>query len=686
MSKLLAWTFSVAGMVLAIGAVEACVPFGGDSTPPDDAGFDASMEAAATDGRADASDATSGDAKADVRADACSFTAGHFFLACNLNGQCVDVTTDYSNCGACGNLCTSGALCSNGMCLCPGAEFFCAPTMSFPTGQCVDLLTDSINCGACGALCLQGAICQSGVCTFPGSLYDPNNCGSFGTVCSAGVGCQGGVCSCAGATSMCAGRCADTNRDPNNCAACGNHCPAGEVCANGACVCTVPVPDIAAICGGACDDLTIDSNNCGMCAKRCPVSTHCSGGTCVCPPSLSLCSGTCVDETNDSANCGACGMTCPLGKTCIGGACDCMTATTGLTMCGSACVPLLTDANNCGVCGKQCPPGDSCQNGQCTACPGAATQCGAQLIFVNAIGSQKPLRMCWALGGSLTSDVPFPSGFPMPASNYAGIPIGGAAWLDGTRSATLVSQGATLYAVNASELGMTDPPCDQLKLTCSAGATCWRVGSIVADPLHADQVYVAAIEGCLGAMLDPNANQARCGLDWDRGNGNLHLDMLVIPNSNSPPDGGVWSIQAAQLSPGLASLIGDAGTTLVTYGTDAGSDAGAFAQLSGEGTIAPPLPAMLTAPSMAQFDQLGFAVAVQGVDAGSAGQLWMSLAQAAQLVAPTQDPNVYYRSTGTYLVAILGDPNGVHAFDAPTDAGLYNGSGLHVLVLPPRAP
>ena len=63
----------------------------------------------------------------------------------------------------------------------------------------------------------------------------------------------------------------------------------------------------------------------------------------------------------------------------------------------------------------------------------------------------------------------------------------------------------------------------------------------------------------------------------------------------------------------------------------------------------------------------------------------MSLAQAQQLVSPTQDPSGYYGAGGTYVVAVLGDPNAPHAF-APAGDGGYDGTGLHVLLLPAAAP
>jgi hypothetical protein len=80
------------------------------------------------------------------------------------------------------------------------------------------------------------------------------------------------------------------------------------------------------------------------------------------------------------------------------------------------------------------------------------------------------------------------------------------------------------------------------------------------------------------------------------------------------------------------------------------------------------------------YGQLGFAVDVAGFD-GSAGHLWMSLADSQQLVDPTEDPTQFFGQPRTYLVAVLGDPNAPHAFAPVTGDAGYDGRGLHVLVV-----
>ena len=75
-------------------------------------------------------------------------------------GTCIDLNTSKTNCGVCGNICTSGQLCSAGTC-----TNTCLPSQSLCSGSCSTLATDSANCGGCGVVCAQNQYCASGVCT-----------------------------------------------------------------------------------------------------------------------------------------------------------------------------------------------------------------------------------------------------------------------------------------------------------------------------------------------------------------------------------------------------------------------------------------------------------------------------------------------------------------------------------------
>ena len=123
------------------------------------------------------------------------------------NGQCVDPTTDFENCGACGNACTAGTLCSAGSCVvgCPSGEDACPATGT--ATYCANLTNDVNNCGACGTTCAAGQSCTvaqdatTAACACPALQPD---------LCTAG--------------------CTNTQIDPQNCGTCGNACPDGQVC------------------------------------------------------------------------------------------------------------------------------------------------------------------------------------------------------------------------------------------------------------------------------------------------------------------------------------------------------------------------------------------------------------------------------------------------------------------------
>ncbi len=73
-------------------------------------------------------------------------------------GNCVDLNTDFNNCGGCGRACPAGTLCQSGSCACSGGLTLCGTT-------CVSTQGDSENCGTCGNRCGSGEYCRAGVCT-----------------------------------------------------------------------------------------------------------------------------------------------------------------------------------------------------------------------------------------------------------------------------------------------------------------------------------------------------------------------------------------------------------------------------------------------------------------------------------------------------------------------------------------
>jgi hypothetical protein len=249
---------------------------------------------------------------------------------------CTNLSSDAGNCGGCGHACPAGIVCQNGVCgggqiTCPSPAKTCTDQV---TGKvyCADIQHDPGNCGACGSVCPSNAICTAGACqggsgsspglaACPGAtgapmctslLSDPSNCGACGTVCPAGQSCFSGQCGTAPPPPTCppdlktcgdaaSGKtyCTNLLYDSANCGACGMACPAGNACQNAVCV-PVMSPD-----GGA---------------------TGTDGGVSTCPPPMISCGGPtmgmyCADVTKDPANCGGCGITCAATQTCVQGKC-----------------------------------------------------------------------------------------------------------------------------------------------------------------------------------------------------------------------------------------------------------------------------------------------------------------------------------------------------------------------------
>ncbi|MBK6530129.1 MAG: hypothetical protein IPF99_11140 [Deltaproteobacteria bacterium] len=133
--------------------------------------------------------------------------------------RCVAVNADNANCGACGNACTGGRQCDNGVCRlsCPTGQVACSAGASdggtVGAEICVLTATDRDHCGACGRRCGPGEVCSAGSCA--------TNCAQGLSTCMASDGSRA---------------CADLQRDPRHCGACGTSCASGETCDSGRCV------------------------------------------------------------------------------------------------------------------------------------------------------------------------------------------------------------------------------------------------------------------------------------------------------------------------------------------------------------------------------------------------------------------------------------------------------------------
>jgi hypothetical protein len=189
--------------------------------------------------------------------------------------ECANLTWDYSNCGACGNVCTccGGDCCEDityerggrlqterrGCCTSTGATAdangspSCVPLL--PSGQVSGEPSNIYNCGVCGTACPSSpnaiATCINGQCHLA--------CAPGYTNCST----SGGF------------NCVNLQTDLNNCGECGDIC--GEFNPNAPWSC----------CSGGCTVLTgpwgIDNLNCGSCGNVCEFPATCQNGSCVCP-------------------------------------------------------------------------------------------------------------------------------------------------------------------------------------------------------------------------------------------------------------------------------------------------------------------------------------------------------------------------------------------------------------------
>ena len=132
---------------------------------------------------------------------------------------------DNDNCGACGNKCQDGHRCAIGrtgmpQCMCPEGQTFCGSCIGETCfGYCADLTSEMSDCGACGIGCaynVRNAVeacvygkcqrtCDSGWGDCNGNRddgcethisADPKNCGGCGIVCDgiAGQACVDGQC------------------------------------------------------------------------------------------------------------------------------------------------------------------------------------------------------------------------------------------------------------------------------------------------------------------------------------------------------------------------------------------------------------------------------------------------------------------------------------------------------------
>jgi hypothetical protein len=225
-------------------------------------------------------------------------TCGKAKAACSTSGDCCNPLTCANGVcvkpASGGNTCASGELkCGKGCCSAPrnGAAtcrksrcgFSCDNGYAKCGTDCVDTRSDADNCGACGNVCSSGEVCSGETCTETCSAdlqTDVNNCGACGNSCGIDHTCSDGQCSCSG--TVCNGSCIDTWTDPDNCGECGNVCDlphATATCRGGACVivsCDSGYKDCDGESDNGCEtDIAADPKNCGGCGNTCPETQFC---------------------------------------------------------------------------------------------------------------------------------------------------------------------------------------------------------------------------------------------------------------------------------------------------------------------------------------------------------------------------------------------------------------------------
>lgn len=180
-----------------------------------------------------------------------------------------------------------------------------------PCGStCADTKEDPDNCGACGQVCSTGQECQEGVCT-----------GGEGGAGGGGAGGTGGTGGgCAEGQTDCAGSCVTLETDPTHCGSCEVVCSPGYTCADSVCVC----PAATTECDGACLDLQSDVAHCGACDVQCGFNQICTAGSCECNDGFTACEGTCTNLAVNPQHCGSCETACAPRAFCREGSCSCI--------------------------------------------------------------------------------------------------------------------------------------------------------------------------------------------------------------------------------------------------------------------------------------------------------------------------------------------------------------------------
>ena len=310
--------------------------------------------------------------------------------------RCVDYFSDPMNCGGCGNVCASGQICANRMCMNVSGLPDAGPVDARVSGP-ID--TGSMP-GSCMPSCAAGSQCCGSTCVSrdgAGGTSDPSfsNCGACGRACDADVAnrcsrfgtmtqcmCGSGPACNASAGETCVlGSTGDyeclRSDIPENCGMPPVRCNSGESCNAGRCECgslgrACASGESCVSTGGTstCRDLSTDPMNCGMPGRACASGEECVGGMCLCPGmggTMTACmagGGGGLPIGGGPASCGdSGGLSLPCGGGGLPGGGGGLPGLPGLG-CGEVCCPgtgcVPVDDNNCGGCGVVCGADQTC--------------------------------------------------------------------------------------------------------------------------------------------------------------------------------------------------------------------------------------------------------------------------------------------------------------------------------------
>jgi len=106
------------------------------------------------------------------------------------NNACISLANNHDNCGACNNRCGGDFVCNGRACGCPGGRQSCPNKTNVCVtnlnaccaasevwcGHCQNVTTDRSNCGACGHACAGVEVCSNRTCSCPAT--QPKSCGN----------------------------------------------------------------------------------------------------------------------------------------------------------------------------------------------------------------------------------------------------------------------------------------------------------------------------------------------------------------------------------------------------------------------------------------------------------------------------------------------------------------------------